>query len=254
MRLRTTLAALAIAAAGLFAAPAAQAQVALGSGFSVTGSLAYASDYLFRGISQTGSRMAGQGTAELSHESGFYIGAFVSNVYFPPAGAFPQRAEIDGLAGFRFQAAGFNFDVGGVWYTYHEQRGGFARLNFAEGIIKATREFGPVTANATLAFSPNFFGSSGFGAYLEGGADWNTGIWGLTASGRIGYQWIERNTVFGTPDYANWSIAISRTFDIGFGSLVAAVGYYDTSISRSRCIGGFNVCQARALGSITWKF
>ncbi len=259
MRARNALLALAALAASCFAPPA-QAQTAIGeTGLTVSGSLAIQSDYLFRGISQTGSRMAGQATAEVLHSSGLYIGGFISNVYFTPAGAFPQRAEIDGLVGFRFTALDINFDVGAVWYTYHGQRAGFGRLNYAEAVIKAAREIGPVTVNGTVAFSPNFFGSSGFGAYVEGGADWATGFQGIVLGGRVGYQHVERTAVFGAPSYANWNLTVSRTFDLGsFGNVVASVGYFDTSIGRSRCVpiagGGQNICGPRALGALTWKF
>ncbi|MCS6892507.1 MAG: TorF family putative porin [Rhodovarius sp.] len=255
MRLPRLLLVMVLALPVYLAAPAS-AQIALGhSGFTVSGSVAYQSDYLFRGISQTASRMAGQGSIELSHESGFYIGAFISNVYFPPAGAFPQRAEIDGLIGFRFTALDINFDIGGVWYTYHGQQTGFPRLNYAEAVVKAAREFGPVTATLTLAFSPNFFGSSGFGFYSELAAEWATGLLDLNLGGRVGYQHIARTAVFGAPSYSNWAITISRSFEIsGYGTLVASVGYYDTSIGRASCFGGMNVCAARALGSLTFKF
>lgn len=259
MRARNALLGLAALAASWFA-PAAQAQTAIGeTGLTVSGSLGIQSDYLFRGISQTGSRMAGQATAEVLHSSGLYIGGFISNVYLAPAGAFPQRAEIDGLVGFRFTALDINFDVGAVWYTYHGQRAGFGRLNYAEAVIKAAREIGPVTVNGTVALSPNFFGSSGFGAYVEGGADWATGFQGIVLGGRVGYQHVERTAVFGAPSYANWNLTVSRTFDLGsFGNVVASVGYYDTSIGRSRCVpiagGGQNICGPRALGALTWKF
>lgn len=259
MHARNALLGLAALATSWFAAPA-QAQTAIGeTGLTVSGSLAVASDYLFRGISQTGSRMAGQGTAEMLHDSGLYVGGFVSNVYFAPSGAFPQRAEIDGLAGFRFTALDINFDIGAVWYTYHGQRAGFARLNYAEAVIKAACEIGPVTVNGSVAFSPNFYGSSGFGAYVDSGADWTTGLHGIVLAGRLGYQHIERTAVFGAPSYANWNLAVSRSFDLGaLGGVVASVGYYDTSIGRSRCVpiagGGQNICGPRALGSLTWKF
>jgi glycosyltransferase involved in cell wall biosynthesis len=65
--------------------------------------------------------------------------------------------------------------------------------------VKATREVGPVNLLAAFNYSPNFFGRSGDGFYVEGGADWKTGVWDLTLGGRIGYQWIQRNAVFGTP-------------------------------------------------------
>ncbi len=101
-------------ALGLISSPAL-AQVELGSGFSVTGSAVGQTDYMFRNISQTRNRPAAQGNLELSHESGFYVGGFVSNVAFAGTDA---RQEVDGLAGFRFELSGLKVDIGGVYYSY----------------------------------------------------------------------------------------------------------------------------------------
>ena len=40
------------------------------------------------------------------------------------------------------------------------------------------------------------------------------------------------------------------------GTLVASIGYYDTSIRRSDCIFGTsqNICAARVLASIAFRF
>lgn len=46
----------------------------------VSGSVAIASDYRFRGVSQSDEQLAVQGGITLSHESGFYIGTWASNL------------------------------------------------------------------------------------------------------------------------------------------------------------------------------
>ncbi|WP_424811441.1 TorF family putative porin [Roseococcus sp. YIM B11640] len=245
------------AAAGLSLGAPAQAQVAIGeTGLTATITGTVASDYLFRGISQTRSRIAYQSSVELAHASGFYVGGFISNVRFAYTDA---RQEVDVFGGFRFSLADFNFDVGVQGYLYpgYSRAPGTYNLDFFEGYLKATREIGPVNLLGAINVSPNYFGQSGTGVYLEGGADWKTGIWDVTLGGRIGYQWIERNVRFGTPDYAWWSIAVSRDFAIpNIGTITASVGYYDTSISRSDCIYGTaqDICNARAMGYLTFKF
>ncbi|WP_027283963.1 TorF family putative porin [Rubritepida flocculans] len=248
---------LALAAAGGFALGGpAQAQVALGeTGLTATVTATYASDYLFRGISQTRSRMAYQLTGEIEHSSGVYVGAFISNVRFLGTDA---RQEVDVFGGYRFTAFDTKFDFGVIGYLYPgytAPAGAVSRLDYFEAYLKVTREIGPVTLLGTLAGSPSFFGNSGTGIYIEGGADWKTGVWDLTLGGRVGYQWIENNRLFGTPDYAWWSISLTREFPIErVGTIVAAIGYYQTSISEGRCVGGQNICGARALGSISFRF
>lgn len=258
MQFRKLLLALA-AMASLAGAQPGQAQIALGqTGVTVTTTGTYASDYLFRGISQTRSRMAYQGATEAVHSSGVYVGGFISNVNFQ---GWDARQEVDVYGGYRVTLAGFNLDFGGIGYLYpgysRPPGGASPVLDFAEFYVKGTHEIGPVNLLAAFHYSPNFFGRSGDGFYVEGGADWKTGVGDLTLGGRIGYQWIQRNAVFGTPDYAWWSIAVSREFAVSnIGIIVASLGYYDTSISRNECIYGTNqnICSARALASIAFRF
>ena len=258
--MRTLLNALAVTSALLVTAMLpARAQIAIGeTGVTVTTSGTYASDYLFRGISQTRSRMAYQGASEAVHSSGVYVGGFISNVNFQ---GFDARQEIDVYGGYRVALAGFNVDFGGIGYLYpgyNRPPGGLSPvLDYAEIYAKAAREVGPVNLMASVNFSPNYFGRSGTGVYVEAGADWKTGVWDVTLGGRFGYQWIQRNPVFGTPDYAWWSIGLSRDFAIpNIGTIAVSVGYYDTSISRGDCIFGTrqDICGARALGAISFKF
>ncbi|MDB5416492.1 MAG: hypothetical protein JWR10_4827 [Rubritepida sp.] len=246
------------AAAGLFQAAPASAQIVIGeTGLTLSPSATIASDYLFRGISQTRSRLAYQGAAELVHSSGVYIGTFISNVRFAGTDA---RQEVDAYGGYRFTLFDVNLDVGGIGYIYpgYSRAPGTFNLAFFEGYLKAAREFGPVNILASVNVSPNYFGQSGTGVYVEAGADWKTGIWDVTLGGRVGYQWIDRNPRFGTPDYAWWGISLSRDFVLPVlgNTITAAVGYYDTSISRGDCIFGTSqdICGARALGSLTFKF
>lgn len=261
--MRKLLLSLAAASGFALAAPLAtpaQAQTVLGeTGLTATLTGTYASDYLFRGISQTRSRMAYQATGEVEHSSGVYVGAFVSNVRFLGTDA---RQEIDVYGGYRFTAFDTKFDIGVIGYLYPgytAPRGGVTALDYFEAYVKASREIGPVTLLGGLYGSPSFFGNSGTGIYIEGGADWKTGVWDLTLGGRVGYQWIENNRLFGTRDYAWWSVSLTREFAIErVGTIVASVGYYQTSISEGRCFptanGGQDICGARALGSISFRF
>ena len=93
-------AALGFAALGALQAAPAAAQIELGqSGLTLTATPALATDYVFRGISQTRGRPAIQFTGDLAHGSGVYIGTFLSNVAFAGTDA---RQEIDALFGYRF--------------------------------------------------------------------------------------------------------------------------------------------------------
>jgi uncharacterized protein (TIGR02001 family) len=241
---------LALAACGamLVGAPAARAQQtieALG-GFTVTTQLSLATDYLFRGVSQTQTNPAIQGTLDIEHSSGFYVGGFGSNVDFASPG--DANIELDGLFGYRREIFGIKFDIGAIYYAYPGASSQPYRLNYWEFALKGAYEIGPATLMASVNYSPDFQFQSGTAFYMEGGADVKL-PWSLVLSGRLGYQSIDNNVRYGLPDFWNWSIAISREF-YGFNF---SVGYYDTDISKSECAGS-NICSARALASVSRKF
>jgi uncharacterized protein (TIGR02001 family) len=216
---------------------------------TVSATPALSTDYLFRGISQTRNRPAAQLTLEAVHDSGVYIGAFASNVAFAGTNG---RQELDLLAGYRFDAAGISWDIGGIYYTYpgYDHAPGAYEIDYGEVALKATKAFDSVTLLGSAYVSPNYFGRSGTGIYVEGGADLAL-PWGITASGRVGYQWIEREPRFGTPDYLTYSISASRELAAG---VTLAVGYYGTDIDQDRCAGGQKICDGRFMATLSRKF
>jgi uncharacterized protein (TIGR02001 family) len=244
----------------VLAASPAMAQLRLGeSGLTLNPSATVTSDYLFRGISQTRSRPAAQASAELAHPgSGVYIGSFVSNAQYQ---GYDATTEVDLFGGIRWPLGGFNLDVMGIWYHYagFTRRGGQPRLDYAEAILRASRSFGPVTLLATLGASPNYFASSGPAIYVEGGLDWQTGLWGLTLGGRLAHQTIDRPANFGTGNYTWWGVNLTRDFAInGLGTVTATLSYAQTSIDRDHCVPiagrGQDICGARALASLGFRF
>ena len=98
--LRTAAAAAAATAAIALSGPAsAQSDV------KVAWNVGVVSDYIFRGVSQTGEDPAIQGGVDLTSGS-FYAGAWASNVDFGDK----TDAEIDVYGGYRTEAAGFAWD------------------------------------------------------------------------------------------------------------------------------------------------
>ena len=163
---------------GLSLAQPVQAQIPLGeTGVTLTTTATYASDYLFRGISQTRSRVAYQGAPEAVHSNGIYVGAFTSNGHFQ---GWDARQEVDVDGGCRVTLAGFSLDFGGISYFYpgHNRpaSGASPVLDYAEFYAKVARDIGPLNLLGAVNFSPNHFGRSGTGVCIEGGADWKTGV------------------------------------------------------------------------------
>ena len=247
--------------AALLAAPGARAFEIESAGLTVVATPTIASDYLFRGISQTRNNWAFQGVLDVQHASGFYIGAFVSNAKFLANNPYNDtRQEIDALAGYRLSLGALNLDLGYIGYFYPGQDkppGGVQLNEFHEVALKANYTTGIVKLLAAGFYSPNYFGRSGDGFYLEGGAD-VTLPYEVTASARLGYQWIERNPLFGTPDYLNFSFGVSREI---YGGVIASIGVAGTDINKSQCApvaggadNGQRICDTRALFTLSRVF
>ena len=258
-KLRTAL--LAAAALVGLALPAGAQTTIDNLGLTVTVTPVIANDYLFRGISQTRNNWAFQGTLDVQHTSGFYIGGFITNAKFLANNPYNDtRQEIDALAGYRFALGALNLDIGYVGYFYPGQDkppGGVQLNEFHEVALRANYTIGIVKMYASGFYSPNYFGRSGDGFYVEGGVDVSLPL-GVTAAGRLGYQWIERNPLFGTPDYLNFSFGVSREI---YGGVIASIGVAGTDISKSQCApvaggadNGQRICDTRALFTLSRVF
>ena len=86
--------------------------------------------------------------------------------------------------------------------------------------------------------------------YLEGGLEVTVPGMDVTLTGRLGYQWIERNARFGAPDYLAYSVSVSRP--IAHGVAISA-GWYGTDISQAEC-GGLKICDGRFIAALSWTF
>ncbi len=88
---------------------------------AVTGNATLASDYRFRGISQTFGGPAFQGGGDYSHASGFYLGNWNSNV---SGLSYPNGAglEMDFYGGVKKSFGDLTLDVGTLYYYYHDAR------------------------------------------------------------------------------------------------------------------------------------
>ena len=87
----------------------------------VTANVSLTSNYLYRGITQTGAKPAIQGGFDYAHASGIYAGAWGSNIsWLGDFGAASAASlELDTYAGFKGSLAeGFSYDVGFLRYNY----------------------------------------------------------------------------------------------------------------------------------------
>lgn len=90
---------------GLMGAQVANAEVSFNA--------ALVSDYVFRGFSFTDNGPALQGGADYSHESGLYVGTWLSNVDY-----FEEDIEYDIYVGYWMEANGLEIDLGYTTYNF----------------------------------------------------------------------------------------------------------------------------------------
>lgn len=229
------------------------------SPYSVSANVAIATEYIFRGISQTNENPAIQGGFDGAYALGgnvdLYAGVWASNVDFAEnVGSTPDEAvdeastEMDFYGGFTGAVPtveGLTWDAGVIYYLYPgaadsldydfiEGYGGLG-YTFTDGAFQP--EFG-----VKVSYSPDYFAASGDAIYAEGSVGlslpYNLGL-GL----HIGYQDIDDNDAFGTPDYFDWSIGVSKEI-IG---LDLSLAYVDTDLDEEECFGGSELCEARVL-------
>lgn len=170
---------------------------------SVTG----ASDYIFRGVSQTENHPAVFGGAKISYDH-FYIAAGGENVDFRNG----INAEYDLSAGWTPTLAGFNFDLGAVRYGYIGAASG-ASIDTIEARGSVSRKFGAVKLGAAINHAFDYFGSKRPATYFEVNAGYRfTPQW--TVGGAVGRQQIDAGK-----SYTTWNLgtgyAISKHLAVG---------------------------------------
>ena len=181
MNTKSLLRSMITAQALLLAAPAIAEGTNLGHGLTLSGDIAVTNDYRFRGYTQTNFKPAAQVGIELSHDSGFYIGNWNSNVGWLSN----TSIEMDVYAGWRKDIKGFELDLGVLQYFY-PAAGEAVSPNTTELYIGVSK--GPF--GLTINYTPtNWFGyeNSKNAWYFDGSANFDLGSgWGIGL--HVGYQ------------------------------------------------------------------
>lgn len=112
--------------------------------FTFSGYATGVSDYRWRGLSYSGGDFAVQGSINVNHASGFYVGTWASSLeqdLFDVYGS----AEVDLYAGWSGEvASGVTADVGVTYYVY--PNGSVGDANFFEPYASLSTTVGPVSA------------------------------------------------------------------------------------------------------------
>lgn len=197
------------------------------------------SDYIFRGISQTGEDPAGQASLDLGYGI-FYFGVWGSNVDWDVG-----PAEIDVYTGIKPVVGPVTFDLGVIGYLYPGDGPNDDILtgtaNYLE--LKAGASITPFTNAAlggTIYWTPELSYDAGSVWTFEGTAGYTfkpIGIFTPTINGTLGYQVAESDkaadafytTANGDDNYVYWNLGLALAVD----KFTLDFRYWDTNISDS---------------------
>ena len=227
----TRLSVLPAALCSLLFAPAAAPALAQ-DGPAIDFNVGAASDYVFRGVSQTDRDPQVYAGADASFGIG-YAGVWVSNVDFDNG----TDAEFDLYAGVTPRAGAVTFDLGVLYYGYVDQPSG-SHEDYWEGKATASMPLGPATLGAGVFYSPENFGKTGDAVYYEINAAWSPQT-KLSVSGALGRQEVE-----GPADYTTWNLGVGYALTDNVG---IDVRYHDTDahglgkLYDSRLVGGIKL-------------
>lgn len=212
----------------------------------VSGNVSLATDYAFRGISQTLEEPAVQGGLDIGTAIGAYLGAWGSSVNFGE-GPSDDRAqmELDVYGGFAPTFGAIELDIGALYYLYPGTEDSYD-YNFWEAYAGAGTALGPVGVGVFGAWSPEFFGASGTGLFYSLDASAGIPDTPVSLDASIGMQNIEDNDAFGTPDYMTWSVGGSvDIYGLGVGAQVTG-----TDLDEADCFGTSDLCNTRFILSV----
>lgn len=198
----------------------------------ISGNVSLGSDYVYRGISQTNENPTIQGGFDFESESGFYAGTWASNI------SFDGGVEIDAYAGFGGSfSEDFGYDIGVLAYMYPDDgQDGNPDSSFNE--IYGSLSFKDFTLGA--AYSPDFFFETGTATYLY--LDYDLGLPNDFGLGfHFANQKIDENFIFGTDDYNEYSIGLSKSI----AEIDVSLTWHDTNVSKDECFGGAEICESR---------
>lgn len=107
-----------VVTAGVAVVPAVQAEVSF--------NVAAASNYVWRGDTQTNDNSAVQGGVDYEHESGFAAGVWTSNL--------EGDTEVDYYASFSGEAGAVSYTAGFIAYDYNNDSADFAEVYVGAGV------------------------------------------------------------------------------------------------------------------------
>lgn len=205
-----------------------------------------ATDYNFRGVSQSDRGPSGGGYIELQYNSSYgqwYLGTAGWAIDWEYVG--DPTAEINFTGGWRHTWGKASVDIGLIYYYYPGEGFGIDS-DFWEVYWKGGYALSDQTnVGLNLFYTPDLlnFGSAGGGdvrgLYASVTADhtfWTQGDWSAAISGEIGHWWIKNTSLFGSnPSYTYWNAGIAWTYK----AVTLDLRYHGSDLGGAGCANSF---------------
>ncbi|SDB95305.1 TorF family putative porin [Acinetobacter boissieri] len=192
-------------------------------GLTFSGAATLASDYRFRGQSQTENDPALQGTFTLTHTSGLYFNVFASSVDLPLSNGKSAHLELDPTLGFTTPITlgqiKPNLDVGVAYYNYPSASDlnypeFYAKISFADAMIKGD------VLTPSISYSYKYGGTATSDVMGDDVSNWNfnlaysapfadTGFGGVAS---VGYTKANQNIYGNDDNFVDWKAGVTYGF------------------------------------------
>lgn len=235
-----------LALAGLVTVPGLAS--AEDSPHSFSGNVTLTSNYIFRGISQTGGDPAIQGGLDYSHSSGFYAGTWASNVGWIEdfQGYKNGNMEIDLYGGYNGSIGDdVKYGVGYIKYLYPGDKAATVTTADTDEIYASlgwkwfTVKYSYYISDTVFGFGkPGNTNDADGSDYWDISASYPIGETGLTAGAHWGTFKFDGN---GGQDYDDWKLSL--TYDMGKASKVmegvtVGIAFTDTNAKKANWSNG----------------
>jgi uncharacterized protein (TIGR02001 family) len=234
------------------------AMPALAADFTPSSNVSLVSDYLYRGISQSGAKPAIQGGFDLAHTSGMYLGMWGSSISWLSDGGLATNAglELDTYAGYKGAAGDVAYDVGFLRYNYPTGKyvdpipANFAKADTNE--VYGAVTYSIVTAKLSYALGDLFAVSNAKGStYMEVNVSYPIADSGVTLGAHYGKQAYKGTSADALkaggadPTYADYKLSVTKDFS----GYVLGLAYSSTNATKG--VGNYYNVLTKDLGKST---
>jgi uncharacterized protein (TIGR02001 family) len=224
--------------------PAAPAAAPPTPEHTLTANVGLFSEYIFRGIEQTGGKPAVQGGFDYAHSSGFYLGTWASNIsWLEDFGLYNRSSlEWDFYGGYKNAFPGqedWTYDLGVYGYVYPGKRNSGV-LNADTWELYAAIGWKWVSLKGSWTVSSNYFGIQPSGqktngtGYYDLSATYPIGDTGFSLLGHVGYLDVSHD---GSGDfkasYTDWKLGVSYVVPDGLFKSIELGAYYSGTNAKS---------------------